>query len=172
VTFRDELLQLRGLRSAQDVEQLVSLTARTGFFSEEEVAITRELAEAALRDGPASSGYHHVLCEQCSSDRAQPGKLLGYTCFGPIPATLDSWDLYWIAVAPEAQRRGIGQRLLAHSEQLARSNGAGRIYIDTASRPQYVPTHQFYLRSGYVEAAKLVDFYSPGDRKLIFVKVL
>jgi GNAT superfamily N-acetyltransferase len=164
-------LHLRALGHPDDADRIATLTARTGFFSDEEVAITRELAEVALRDGVAS-GYHHVLCEQTSADPARPVELLGYTCFGPIPATDSSWDLYWIAVAPEAQRRGIGQRLLSHSEQLARDQGAKRLYIDTASRAQYVPTHRFYLRSGYVEAAKLVDFYSPGDSKLIFVKVL
>jgi hypothetical protein len=35
-----------------------------------------------------------------------------------------------------------------------------------------LPTHRFYERCGYRQAAFLEDFYAPGDGKVIFVRSL
>ncbi|MGD8439767.1 MAG: hypothetical protein PVG53_04480 [Holophagae bacterium] len=47
-----------------------------------------------------------------------------------------------------------------------------RVWVENAGRPRYQSTRAFYLACGYYVAAKLEDFYSPGDDKVIFVKVL
>ena len=119
---------------------------------------------SVLTKGEAS-GYFFLFAEE--EDR-----LLGYTCFGPIAGTLYSYDLYWIAVDPKTQGRGIGKQLMAESERLMAERGARRVYADTSSRPQYEATRAFYLACGYVQEALLADFYAPGDGKVIFVKVL
>jgi ribosomal protein S18 acetylase RimI-like enzyme len=136
----------------------------TGFFSEDEHLIAVELVDERLAKGEAS-GYFFLFAEE--DDR-----LLGYTCFGPIAGSLHSYDLYWIAVDPKTQGRGIGKQLMAESERLMAERGARRVYADTSSRPQYESTRAFYLACGYVQEALLVDFYAPGDGKVIFVKVL
>lgn len=162
-------LTLRALEGQRDVEAIERITRRSGFFSEEEVGIARELGETCLRDGEPS-GYLISIAE-LPLGAAEP-QVVGYSCFGPIPATESSYDVYWIVVDPTLQGRGIGRALLDRSEQIARAKGALRIYIDTASRPQYLPTHRFYERCGYVQAAFLQDFYAPGDGKVIFVRTL
>ncbi|MGB5581853.1 MAG: GNAT family N-acetyltransferase [Woeseia sp.] len=100
------------------------------------------------------------------------GELLGYTCYGPIPATQSSYDLYWIAVAPEQQRSGLGHKLIVESERQAQLLGATRMYVDTSGREQYKPTRRFYEQNGYTVAARLEDFYAPGDAKVIYSKAL
>ena len=50
--------------------------------------------------------------------------------------------------------------------------GRTRVYVETSTRPQYLPTRAFYLACGYELAAELVDFYAPGDGKAVFLKVL
>ncbi len=148
----------------EDLESIGRLVRATGFFSEEEHLIAVELVDERLAKGEAS-GYFFLFAEE--EDR-----FLGYTCFGPIPGTLHSYDLYWIAVDPKAQGRGLGKRLMAESERLMAERGARRIYADTSSRPQYESTRAFYLACGYIQEALLADFYAPGDGKVIFVKVL
>jgi GNAT superfamily N-acetyltransferase len=154
----------RPIQSPTDVSGIERVTRDSGFFSEEEVAIAQELAQAALTQGDAS-GYLVLVALQAN-------RVIGFSCFGPIPATLGSYDVYWIVVDPSLQRQGIGKALLAQSESIAKQHGARRMYIDTASREQYVPTHRFYERAGYERAAFLPDFYSPGDGKLIFARAL
>ena len=41
-----------------------------------------------------------------------------------------------------------------------------------SSRADYEPTRAFYLRVGYVEEARLRDFYARGDDKVFYVKRL
>jgi ribosomal protein S18 acetylase RimI-like enzyme len=147
-----------------DPADIESLVRDTGFFSSEEIAIARELADDGLAQG-SSSHYHFIL-----ADREKT--LAGYACFGPVPCTRAAWDLYWIAVAPSAQGDAIGSELLQRVElAVVRAEGT-HIYVDTSSREQYVPTRAFYLRRGFEVAASFPDFYAPGDGKLVFSKVL
>jgi ribosomal protein S18 acetylase RimI-like enzyme len=148
----------------EDREAVGRHVRATGFFSEEEHLIAVELVDERLARGEAS-GYFFLFAEEGD-------QLLGYTCFGPIPGSIHSYYLYWIAVDPKAQGRGLGKQLMAESERLMAARGARRIYADTSSRPQYEATRSFYHACGYVQEALLDDFYAPGDGKVIFVKVL
>lgn len=148
----------------EDGQAIGRLVRATGFFSEEEAEIAVELVEERLARGDAS-GYFFLFAEEAD-------RLLGYACFGPIPGSVHSFDLYWIAVDPGEQGRGIGRMLMAASERIMAGHGASLIYADTSSRPQYEPTRAFYLACGYREEAFLADFYAPGDGKVIFVKPL
>ncbi|MBD3308846.1 GNAT family N-acetyltransferase [candidate division KSB3 bacterium] len=136
----------------------------SGFFSEAEVVVAEELVQERLAKGLAS-GYEFLFAERA-------GNVFGYACFGPIACTLASYDLYWIAVHETARGDGIGTTLLRNTEALIAAQGGTRLYIETASRPQYEPTRQFYRRRGYQPEAILQDFYAPGDDKVIFVKAI
>lgn len=139
------------------------LVRTTGFFSTAELDIAVELVDEALAHGSAS-GYEFVFAD------ADEGGLLGYACYGPIPGQHNSFDLYWIAVAPGHQRGGLGRQLIQEAERRVRSQGASDMFIDTSGRAQYKPTRQFYERMGYVQNEVAADFYAPGDDKVIYRK--
>ncbi len=153
-----------------DPAAVANMARATGFFSSDEVAIARELADEALATGE-SSGYCFVLLD--AADGTQDESSLGaFACYGPIPGTQGSYDLYWIVVAPEQQATGIGRALLAHVASLVMQAGGRLLYADTSSRAQYAPTRAFYERCGFMHAALLEDFYDEGDGKVIFVRRL
>ena len=59
---------------------------------------------------------------------------------------------YWVesvAVAPELQGQGVGQRLLAHAEVLARAAGFAEIRLLTNGK--MADTRRLYAKVGYVE---------------------
>lgn len=147
-----------------DAAAVEALVRATRVFSEAEVAVARELVEERLKSG-AASGYEFVFAD----DEAG---LLGYACWGPIPCTAESFDLYWIAVRPERHGGGVGRRILALAEQEIGGAGGTRIYVETSTRAAYDPTRAFYERCGYTRAATLDDFYAPGDGKAIYLKVV
>ena len=149
---------------AEDVGRVRSLVASTGMFSTSEVDIAGELVTERLTKG-LRSGYHFVLAERGAS-------LVAYACYGPIDGTQGSFDLYWIAVSPEEQRKGLGAQVYARAEAAMRKAGAKHVYVDTSSSDRYAPTRGFYQRMGFVEEARLPDFYGPGDGKVIYVKDL
>lgn len=156
VVFRDE-------PEPVDPARVATLLRSTGLFSDEEVTVAGEVVEAYLAHGPAS-GYRFLF--------ALGDGLLGYSCFGRIPLTRSSFDLYWIAVVPEAQGMGLGRSLVAGTERTVADLGATVLYADTSGRPQYDATRAFYVAAGYREAARFVDFYGPGDAKVVFEKRL
>jgi D-alanine-D-alanine ligase len=160
-------MQWRVTLQESDAAAVQALVAATGFFSEAELQIAVELVEETLSRGKESD-YEFVFADA----PGKPGRLLGYTCYGPIPETHSSYDLYWIAVSPEQQRQGLGHELLQETEQLARQQGARRMFVDTSGREQYTPTRNFYERMGYRAEARLIDFYAPGDDKVIYAKSL
>lgn len=147
-----------------DVPALRKLVAATGVFYAEERAVALELLELRLAQG-RKSGYEFLFAEQA-------GELLGYCAWGQVPLTRASYDLYWIAVAPAAQGRGVGQALMARTEEAVARRGGGHLYIETSSRAVYARTRRFYRDAGYRQAARLADFYAPGDDKVVFCKVL
>ena len=146
----------------EDVEDVRSLVAATGMFTSEETMIAAELVrERADRGLP--SGYEFLFA-------SLGGRMVGYTCFGPIAGAPGRWDLYWIVVRPDTQRGGIGRELMSRSESIMAAHGAKRVYVDTSTREAYQPTRAFYRAVGYRKGAELPDFYRVGDGKAIFVK--
>jgi ribosomal protein S18 acetylase RimI-like enzyme len=149
---------------ASDLERVREIVASSGFFSEAEIGVAVELVEERLKKG-VESGYHFVFAEQ---DR----KVAGYSCFGPIPCTAESYDIYWIAVQEELRGSGLGVEVLKRVEGKIREMGGKRIYVETSSREQYRPTRSFYSRCGYRKEATLENFYAHGDHKVIYLRVL
>jgi GNAT superfamily N-acetyltransferase len=147
-----------------DAPRIRQLTKATGFFNLEETALAAELVDERLERG-VKSGYHFIL-----ADRGP--KLVGYACFGPIPCTLSSFDLYWIVVHPSEQGRGLGRLLLHQVEASAVGRGALRLYADTSSRAQYAPTRRFYESVGFTAAGVFQNFYAEEDDKVVYAKTL
>lgn len=76
------------------------------------------------------------------------GNMLG----GLIGAHLQRWFFVkLLAVSPEARGSGIGARLLARAEAIAREDGLVGIYLDTFE----FQAPRFYLREGYREIGRL-----------------
>jgi Acetyltransferase (GNAT) family. len=149
---------------AADSHAISRIVQSSGFFSTEEIALARELAEEKLDQGNASS-YQFLFAEDKQI-------VHGYTCFGLIPATSGSYDLYWIAVDEQSRGIGLGKDLMKRTEKIIYDLGGKRIYVETSSRDQYQPTHGFYESCGYHKEAALKDFYMEGDSKIIYVKTL
>jgi len=161
---RHDAVQYRDDVRPQDRDAVREIITSSGFFSPGEVEIAVELVETRLAQG-LQSGYYFWFAESA-------GEVLGYTCFGPIPGTAVSYDLYWIAVRHAHRGMRLGNSLLTRSEHTIAQLGGCRIYVETSSRALYAPTHGFYRAHAYRQEALLEDYYAPGDGKMIYVKVL
>jgi GNAT superfamily N-acetyltransferase len=146
-----------------DRERIVRLLGQRGIFNEGEIQVALEIIDETLR-GPKKNVYQ-VFCALDGS-----GSLEGYICFGPVPMTDDSYDLYWIVVDKKLSRKGVGEKLLGFMEEFVTREGARRIYAETSSTPAYEPARSFYVKHGYRTVCLLKDFYREGDHKMIFMK--
>lgn len=157
-------LVLREAPTHADRDAVRRMVSESGFFTEAEADVAVELIEERLAKGSAS-GYDFIFVEA-------DGSVVGYACYGEIPCTVGSYDLYWVAVDKSHQRRGIGRLLVELVEARLRERGARKVYIETSSKPLYDPTRAFYARCGYREVAAFPDFYAPGDGKVVYEKTL
>jgi ribosomal protein S18 acetylase RimI-like enzyme len=162
--IKEDLLNWREEPLSSDVESIRKIVGSTDFFSLEERSIAVELAEERLLKG-LSSGYYFLFAEEHKD-------VIGYACFGPIPGTRDSFDLYWIAVRNDQRGFGLGKTILRKAEQKMGALGGKKVYVETSSRDQYKSTQAFYGACGYRIEAVLPNFYSLGDDKMIYVKTL
>jgi ribosomal protein S18 acetylase RimI-like enzyme len=99
-------------------------------------------------------------------------QLAGFAIYGPTMATDRTYDLYWIAVDRTAQGTGCGSALLDEVERRLEALHARMLVIETSSRSDYTATRGFYLKRGYVEAARVREFYAPDDDRIILTKRL
>ncbi|MFY9821007.1 MAG: GNAT family N-acetyltransferase [Thermoanaerobaculia bacterium] len=163
-TGEDRSVAIRRTLEAADRGPLEELVRATGFFNAEEIDVALELVDDRLAQGEASH-YRFLVGEV-------DGEVGGYACWGPIPGSRESADLYWIVVHPRFQGRGMGAALLKAAEDWMSAAGRPRVYVETSTRLQYHPTRAFYLACGYHVAAELPDFYAPGDGKAVLLRVL
>lgn len=157
ITFRTTVL-------ASDRAEVERIVAATGFFRPDEIEIAVELIDEYLAKG-IESGYQFVFVDNGDA-------VAGYGCFGEIPCTIGSFDLYWIAVDPAAQGLGLGKKILAEVERQVMAQGGRHVYIETSGQPQYASTNGFYQRCGYEIIAVMPEFYDVGDDKVVWRKVV
>src|SRR5262245_18515056 len=105
--------RLRPLAPA-DRAPIERLLRATGAFREDEIAVAFYLVDA-----DASDGYRFVVAE-VEPGAGSGGEVAGYACFGATPMTKGTFDLYWIAVDPAHQGRGLGRALLRAAEDAVR----------------------------------------------------
>jgi len=147
-----------------DREQILHILELTKVFSPEELEIARELIDTVLTK-PGQQDYRIDAYDE-------DGTVLGYTCIGPTPGTVGTFDLYWIAVHPALHGGGVGGALNAHVERTVRSLGGRLLIAETSSRPEYEATRAFYRGRRYLELARIPAYYRPGDDLVVFGKYL
>jgi ribosomal protein S18 acetylase RimI-like enzyme len=171
---------LVGDMTAKYRDRVREIVVATGVFNDAEVAVALELFDAAF-GGPDGEGQAHAAFSHqppASSDYFFLGaftpeeELAGFACYGPTPGTDRTYDLYWIAVHPAAQGTGSGTILLNEVERRLKGLNARMVVVETSSRSDYKNTRGFYIRRGYVEAARARDFYAPADDRITFTKRL
>jgi ribosomal protein S18 acetylase RimI-like enzyme len=148
--------------TAKDKSAIIRILKNTPEFLPAEVVLADEVIDSFLFN-PAESGYFILVAEE---DR----KITGYVCYGPTPITESTWDLYWIAVDPATQGKGVGRKLMEAAENAIRQSRGKLVIVETSSKPGYEKTNAFYQRLQYRQVARIKDFYAVGDDQIIYEK--
>ena len=102
-------------------------------------------------------------------------KITGAAYFGPESHSDRVWNLYFLAVAKQCQGMGVGSALVTYVELNLQNRGedvANLLLIETSSAESFEKTRGFYRKQGYVEEARIRDYYGPNDDKIVFWKRL
>lgn len=141
---------------------ILDMLQRTKEFNNDDVNVAMELVDVALSNS-AQIDYNIFVFEE---DR----KVIGYHCTGKRALTDGVYDLYWIVVDPEESGKGIGKKLLHHSEKFVNDNKGRWLLIETSSKDIYENTRSFYERNNYRLVTTIEDFYKKGESIFIYGK--
>ncbi|AFY97041.1 GNAT family N-acetyltransferase [Chamaesiphon minutus] len=98
--------------------------------------------------------------------------LVSVVYVAPERMTQGTWNLYLIAVHPDRQQQGRGTAILAHVEQMLAKRGERLLLVETAGTEDFEYVRAFYRHQGYVEEARIRDFYADSVDKIVFRKQL
>ncbi|HSW38795.1 MAG TPA: N-acetyltransferase [Acidobacteriota bacterium] len=149
----------------EDRDAVAALVASVENFNHAEIECALELIDIYLED-EHQKDYRIVVAGDSFRN------VSAYACWGPVPLTRGTYDLYWIAVHPDARRRGFGRALLSSIEDMAGDEGGRLLVAETSAKTSYETTVKFYQRLDFLEASRIRDFYDVGDDRLIFVRRL
>ena len=148
---------------AGDRNAVEEIVASVGNFNKAEVDCAFELIDIYLHV-KEQKDYRIAVCEDSESG------IQGYICWGPVPLTKGSYDIYWIAIHPKSQGKGFGRSLISYVETCIEEEQGRLLFIETSSKESYQNTVRFYRCLGFNEASRILNFYDIGDDKLVFVK--
>jgi len=148
-----------------DREKIYNILVDTNNFNEDEITIAMELIDVYL-DNEEQNDYEIFV------DENEDNVLNGYVCIGPRPLTVGTYDLYWIAVNPNVQSRGIGSKLISHIENYLKEKAVRLILIETSGKPSYEKERKFYEKNKYDMLVEIKDFYNVGDSLVIYGKYI
>jgi ribosomal protein S18 acetylase RimI-like enzyme len=149
----------------KDRARLLSILIKTRAFTSAEIDVAMELIDIVLKDEIRKD--YQIYCRVDDQDQA-----IGYICYGLTPMTQGTFDLYWIAVDPDFQEKGVGSKLLSFLEELVKAEGGRMILADTSTIHQYEKTRKYYLKNGFQEVARIPDYYHPGNDRITFCRRL
>lgn len=117
---------------------------------------------------PSIAGESEAFWLTCHLD----GSAVGLCHVVPEQMTDGTWNMLALAVLPDLQGKRLGTALVDAAEQHLRSSDQRILIVDTSGTDDLVLTRQFYSKNGYEEEARIRDFWSAGDDKVIFRKAL
>jgi GNAT superfamily N-acetyltransferase len=147
--------------TTEDQDTIIAIAEASGLFRPEEVEAVAGMLAAHLG---GQQGSDHVWL---TDDDDGPTAVAYYA---PEPFADGVWNLYLLAVHPDRQGDGRGAALVRHVEADVRTRGARVLLIETSGLPRFERTRAFYLRCGYVQEARIRDYYGEGDDKIVFWK--
>lgn len=153
-----------------DREKIRDILIDTNNFNEEEIRIALELIDIYLNDKDQKD--YEIFTDVSENESDPENEIKGYVCIGPRPLTEGTYDLYWIAVNPKVQSKGIGSGLIKYIEDHIKSKSGRLILIETSGKESYDKERKFYEKNLYKELVNIRDFYKPGDALVIYGKYL
>jgi len=102
----------------------------------------------------------------------QGGAVISFGFCEPERMTEGTWNLLAIGVLPANQGSGVGTVMMQFIERRLAEQGERVLLVETMSGPELAATRKFYQKIGYIEEARIREFYEAGADKIIYWKHL
>ncbi|WP_431221682.1 GNAT family N-acetyltransferase [Serratia sp. L9] len=144
---------------SSDVGPLLNMLKVSGQFDEEGLMHVRGMLENYL------SGNSEELWFS-----AEQQGLAGIAYCAPEIMTNNVWNLLMLWINPSHQRQGVGQALINKVENELRHKHARLLLVETSSQIEFSAARAFYSKQGFINEARIGNYYAIDEDKLIFTK--
>ncbi|MEM9221842.1 MAG: GNAT family N-acetyltransferase [Pseudomonadota bacterium] len=120
-------------------------------------------------DGFLSNAQSADLWLTCETAQGAP---VGFCYAVPEELADGTWNMLAIGVLPSMQGQGAGGLLVAELEGRLRRLGHRVLIAETSGTDGFERARTFYNKNGYVEEARIREFWAKGDDKIVFWKAL
>lgn len=156
LTFREGL-------NDNDPQIIRNIAASTGFFDKEDIDTNYQLAHDWIK-----TNQNNRKCDVDFLLVEMEGKTIAYACFGKIPTTESSYELYWLSTHNEYRGCGVGRLLMRQLIDKISQSGGTKLFVKTDGTEQYLPTRRFYESCGFMQEACLKGYYGDKDDCCIY----
>lgn len=146
--------------TSDETAAVIALAEASGLFNSDGIEQIRErLADYA-------GGNNDLWFTAIDND------LVGVVYCIPEPMTDGTWNVLMLLVSPDSHGQGHGRALMSFVEETLAARGARLIIVETSSGAGFERARAFYPKCGYTEEARVRNFYTTGDDKVVFSKGL
>ncbi len=146
-----------------DKAALIILAEKVGLFGPNELKILDQMLTDYF-GGNSNSDQFWII-----DDDEEP---VGVAYCQSERMTVGTWNLLLIAIRPDRQRQGRGAALIQYVEQMLTARGERLLLVETSGLESFEGTRAFYRKCGFSEEARIRDFYSSGEDKIVYRKML
>jgi ribosomal protein S18 acetylase RimI-like enzyme len=144
-----------------DTAAIIALAESSGLFNPDGIEQIRE------RLANHASGNSDDLWFIADDDKPS-----GVVYCAPEPMTDRTWNVLMLLVSPDRHGQGVGAELMRHVEETLTARGGRLLIVETSSLDGFERARAFYTKCGYNEEARIRDFYTAGDDKVVYSKPL
>lgn len=146
--------------SPDDISAVMTLAEVSGLFNADGIEMIKERL----------AGYSSSMDELWFG--AFEDRLMGVAYCIPEAMTDGTWNILMLIVSPDSHGQGYGRALMSCVEETLVARGARLIIVETSSADGLERARAFYPKCGYTEEARIRNFYTIGDDKIVFTKGL
>ena len=99
---------------------------------------------------------------------ADDGELADVAYCVPEAVTDGTWNLLMLWTRRDRSGRGHGSALVKRVEQVLIERAARLLIVETSDLPDFENARTFYSKCGFVQEARVKNFFAAGDDKLIY----
>lgn len=144
-----------------DIKQILSLVGSLNMFEDDEITEIEERLDS------------HFKCPDDSIWLVYEGNgIEGLVYCAPEVMTKGTWNILMLLVQGDAQGKGYGQALVGAIQEAVTGRNGRLLIVETSGTDDFEKARRFYLRCGFIEAARIADFYDVGSDKVVFSKNL
>ncbi|HEX2722666.1 MAG TPA: GNAT family N-acetyltransferase [Gemmatimonadaceae bacterium] len=141
---------------------------------EEDLAAAFTLAARERDENPWIDRVPDILRNAVDGDgeysaciATQDGEIVGLGAFGMVAGTVGTAIVHGVIVASHCRREGVGQKILLYIATELSKAGARVIFAEVPGDPCMMRYRALLLAYGFIEEARIEDYYRDGIPQII-----